>query len=198
MTRPTVTPQRRALVFLVLVAVVLSVTAAASALSPHADPAANLTLPSSLLAAQQTSCLTRPIDNSAACTRALLAEVNYGLAIEGLAPISLPGNWAALTTAEQIFVIVDLERVARGLQPFLGMSFIWGADAQMGATDNGDKGRWIGIVSGEKAEEHTLGSVNAQSLARRALGRNQRVQGGQIADNRPAGCCNSRIRRRIK
>ncbi|HVA05018.1 MAG TPA: hypothetical protein VMU64_14880 [Acidimicrobiales bacterium] len=138
MTRSTATPQRRALVALVLVAVGLSVTAGASALSPHADPAANLTLPSSLLATQQASCLSRPIDTSAVCTRALLAEVNYGLATEGLAPISLPSNWATLTVAEQIFVVVDLERVARGLQPFLGMSFIWGADAQMGAADNGD------------------------------------------------------------
>ena len=59
----------------------------------------------------------QPIDNSAACTRALLAEVNYGLSGEGVSPISLPSNWASLTVAEQTFVIVDLERVARGLQP---------------------------------------------------------------------------------
>ena len=138
MTRPTATPQRRALVALVLVAVGLSVTAGASAVAPHADPAANLALPPSLLAAQQANCRSQPIDNTAACTRALLAEVNYGLATEALSPISLPSNWALLTVAEQTFVIVDLERVARGLQPFLGLSFIWGADAQIGASGNGD------------------------------------------------------------
>ena len=52
--------------------------------------------------------------------------------------MSLPSNWASLTVEEQIFVIVDLERVARGLQPFLGMSLIWGMDAQIGVADNAD------------------------------------------------------------
>ncbi len=116
----------------------MSVTAGASALSPRADPTANLVLPSSLLTAQQTNCRSQPIDNSAACTRALLAEINYGLGTDGVPPISLPSNWASLTVAEQTFVIVDLERVARGLQPFLGLSFIWGADAQVGAAGNVD------------------------------------------------------------
>ncbi len=138
MTRSTAKPQQRALVALVLVAVGLSVTAGASAVAPHADPAANLVLPPSLLAAEQANCRIQPIDNSAGCTRALVAEINDGLATEALAPISLPSNWASLTVAEQTFVIMDLERVARGLRPFRGLSFIWVADAQMGASGNTD------------------------------------------------------------
>lgn len=58
-------------------------------------------------------------------------------------------------------------------------------DETVGAPDNRDIGRLIAIVSGEHAEEHALGPVDAQSLTRRALGRKQRVLGRQLADNRP-------------
>jgi hypothetical protein len=97
-----------------------------------------VSLPPAVLGAAQADCQVQPIDDSSACSQAELAEINYGLATEGLAPISLPSNWGALTVGEQIFVIVDLERVARGLQPFQGLSFIWAADAQTGAEDNVD------------------------------------------------------------
>ena len=115
-----------------------STTAVAPAAAAQTDPAANVSLPQSLLNTQYTDCRAQPIDNSAPCTQALLAEIDYGRATEGLAPVTLPSNWAGLSVPEQVFVIVDLERVARGLQPFLGLSFIWDAVAQTGAGDYED------------------------------------------------------------
>jgi len=127
-----------ALVALALTAAGLSLTAGASTVSPQTDPAADLTPPAALARTQQADCVVQPLDESAACTQALLAEINYGLASVGLAPIGLPSNWASLSVPEQIFVIVDLERVDRGLQPYLGLSFPWSVDAQIGADGNGD------------------------------------------------------------
>jgi hypothetical protein len=138
MTRGTAKAAITAFIALVLVAVGFVVTNRAGAVSPHSDPATNVILPTSLQTAERTDCRSEPIDTSAACTSAQLAEVNYGLATEGLPAIALPSNWASLTVQEQMFVIVDLERVDRGLQPFLGLSFIWGADAQIGASANAD------------------------------------------------------------
>jgi hypothetical protein len=36
--------------------------------------------------------------------------------------LALPRNYAKLTVAEQTFVLTDLERVARGLKPFIGLT----------------------------------------------------------------------------
>jgi len=138
MARRSVGVLAAALVAVVSGAVGYSTTSVAPAAAAQSDPAANVSLPQSLLNTQYTDCRAQPIDNSAPCTQALLAEIDYGRATEGLAPVTLPSNWAGLSVPEQVFVIVDLERVARGLQPFLGLSFIWDAVAQTGAGDYQD------------------------------------------------------------
>ena len=103
------------------------------------DPAANVSLPASLSSAERADCRAEPIDDSTACTQALLAEINYGLRhARACRPSPSPSNWASLTVREQLFVIVDLERVDRGLQPFVGLSFFWNVDAQVGALANAD------------------------------------------------------------
>jgi len=133
MTRRSVGVLAAALVVVLSGTVGYSTTSGSPAAAAQTDPAANLTLPQSLLDTQYTDCRIEPIDNSVGCTEALLAEINYGLATEGLAPMALPSNWYSLSVPEQTFVVVDLERVARGLQPFRGLSFIWDAVAQTGA-----------------------------------------------------------------
>jgi hypothetical protein len=138
MTRRTAQAVTGALVALALVAVGFSITARAASVAPGADPTTNVSLPAAVLGAEQADCRTQPLDDSPACTQAQLAEINFGLSTEGLAPISLPSNWSSLTVEEQIFVIVDLERVARGLQPFVGLSFAWALDAELGALANAD------------------------------------------------------------
>ncbi len=50
----------------------------------------------------------------------------------------LPSNFQRLTTAEQLFVVIDLERVDRGLAPYLGLTANLDAVARRGAAGNRD------------------------------------------------------------
>jgi hypothetical protein len=50
----------------------------------------------------------------------------------------LPSNWYALTTPEQLFVVANLERTARGLPPYLGINAALSANAQRAAQSNAD------------------------------------------------------------
>ena len=54
-------------------------------------------------------------DYSAACMEPSLAMLNAGRLSEQLGPVMLPSNWPRLTVAEQLFVLTELERTARGL-----------------------------------------------------------------------------------
>ncbi|MGH9019856.1 MAG: hypothetical protein ACRDV0_02420 [Acidimicrobiales bacterium] len=72
-------------------------------------------------------------DNSARCTLYLLRSVDAARAIEGLGPLVLPTNWYGLTQPEQLFVIADIERVDRGLAPYLGLNHALSASAQRAA-----------------------------------------------------------------
>ena len=151
MTRRTGGALAAALVAVVSSAVGLSLTVGASAVSTRNDPSADVSLPSSVLDTEVTACRAEPIDDSTACTNAILAEIDYGRASEGLPAMALPSNWGSLTVPEQIFVVVDLERAACGLQPFVGLSFIWDVDAQVGAIANTDPPLptgypWVGSI----------------------------------------------------
>jgi hypothetical protein len=42
--------------------------------------------------------------------------------LEDVGALKLPSNWDSLTTVEQGFVLIDLERVNRGLPPIVGLS----------------------------------------------------------------------------
>ena len=89
--------------------------ATATAILPPGNPAANL-----------------PFTESGG-----LAAVNAGRSVEGLAPVSTAG-WSALPPAEQVFVIVNLERISRSLPPFEAMSASLDALAQEGAAARAD------------------------------------------------------------
>jgi hypothetical protein len=68
-----------------------------------------------------TSALTWPkYTNGVLCTGYVLEAINVGRAAEGLAPMVLPTNWYRLNQGEQLFVVADLERTARGLPPTWG------------------------------------------------------------------------------
>ena len=76
--------------------------------------------------------------NGVACTNYVLAAINNARAIEGVRPMVLPSNWFSLTTPEQLFVVADLERTARGLSPYLGINAALSANAQRAAGANSD------------------------------------------------------------
>ncbi len=55
------------------------------------------------------------------CTNYSLEAVNNAAAREGVSPMTLPSNFDSLSVPEQLFVVADLERVDRGLPPYLGL-----------------------------------------------------------------------------
>jgi hypothetical protein len=51
-----------------------------------------------------------------------LQELNGCRAKENLGPLTLPSNWTSLNAPEQMLVLIDLERVNRGLPAVIGLS----------------------------------------------------------------------------
>ncbi len=84
------------------------------------------------------SCSGSSYDGSAACTTAALQAIDNARDREGLAPMTLPSNWAQLTPGEQIFVATDLERTVRGLPPLTAMATTLDQTARQGAAQNTD------------------------------------------------------------
>jgi hypothetical protein len=61
-----------------------------------------------------------------------------GAKLEGLAPLSLPSNWANLSDPERGFVLMNLERIERGETPIVGISTTLNNYAAEGADSNTD------------------------------------------------------------
>jgi hypothetical protein len=93
-----------------------------------------------------TSTGVNPLKNpSADCDRSSpaagaldLQSFNACRAKEGVGPLVLPRNWATLTQSEQEFVLINLERVNRGLSPIVGLSSVLNVLAATGAATNDD------------------------------------------------------------
>lgn len=79
----------------------------------------------------QTICETIPAS-------ADTSTVDYCRGLEGVGPITLPSNWSALTVPQQLLVVVNLERVNRGLPPVIGLSASLDSLAQQGAVEDQD------------------------------------------------------------
>ncbi len=76
--------------------------------------------------------------NDSRCTNYVLSAIDHARSIEGLAAMVLPTNWYSLSTAQQLFVVADLERTARGLHAYLGLNATLSAAAQSAAQTNAD------------------------------------------------------------
>ena len=113
--------------------VVFGVTGA-SALPP--DPPANVA-PSPDFNA---SCAAGPgvNDNSQACLAAALQAIDNARAKEGVGAMVLPTHFSTLSPDQQLFVLVNRERVDRGLPPFTGLVDELNAAAVQGAQRAGD------------------------------------------------------------
>ncbi|MDE3134581.1 MAG: hypothetical protein KGL15_10970 [Acidobacteriota bacterium] len=77
-------------------------------------------------------------DDTATCLDESVAMLNAGRHGEGLGPLVLPRNWTRLTVPQQIYVLIELERTVRGLQPDTGLAADWNAAAQIGAAAGSD------------------------------------------------------------
>jgi hypothetical protein len=90
-------------------------------------------------------------DYSAGCTEPSLAMLNAGRLSEQLGPVVLPSNWQQLTVGEQLFVLTELERTARGLTADTGLAADWNSAAQAGADAGQDPTRGGSGASGFQA-----------------------------------------------
>ena len=72
------------------------------------------------------------------CTDYSLQSVNNAAAQEGVSPMTLPSNFDNLSVPEQLFVVANLERVDRGLPPYLGLVPALSDAAQQAAVNAAD------------------------------------------------------------
>jgi hypothetical protein len=70
---------------------------------------------------------------SADCEQEELEAIDHARAKEGVGPMYLPGDFNSLGGPEQLLVVIDLERVGRGLPPFVGIVASLDQVAQDGA-----------------------------------------------------------------
>ena len=86
-----------------------------------------------------TTQLTFPAhSNAPSCAAYVLRALNAARSSEHLRAIVLPSNWFSLSVPEQLFVLADLERTARGLPPYLGLNATLSADARHAAANDAD------------------------------------------------------------
>lgn len=95
------------------------------------------------VAVYQNPCITPAASwpvftNDLGCTNYVLDAINNARSIEGIAAMALPSNWYSLSTPQQLFVVANLERTARGLPPYVGLNAALSAEAQHGAATNAD------------------------------------------------------------
>ncbi|MDE3064154.1 MAG: hypothetical protein KGJ36_00595 [Acidobacteriota bacterium] len=90
--------------------------------------------------------------SAAACDNYVLLAINNARAIEGVKPMVLPSNWYSLSTQQQLFVVADLERVDRGLPPYLGLNAALSSAAQHAAATKSDPSIASGFPIGTDAQ----------------------------------------------
>jgi hypothetical protein len=91
------------------------------------DPTSN----SQLSAATEQACGAD--EQSVTCEVAVVGDINAARAGEGVQPMVLPPSYNSLTTAQQLLVLANLERTARGLIPAGGLSGALNGTAMVGA-----------------------------------------------------------------
>lgn len=94
-------------------------------------------------AAATTIGVVPPHEPSADCAHSqfvswTVANIDACRAKEGVGALRLPSNWSSLNANRQMFVLIDLERVNRGLRPIVGLSRSLNALAQQGANTASD------------------------------------------------------------
>ena len=86
------------------------------------------------------------------CVAYVLRALDAARAAEHLGAMVLPTNWFSLSNPEQLFVLADLERTARGLPPYLGLNSHLTAEAQLAASDDTDPSLATGFAVGPTQE----------------------------------------------
>ncbi|MDA8263432.1 MAG: hypothetical protein M0Z47_11455 [Actinomycetota bacterium] len=84
------------------------------------------------------ACGSGSYNESGPCISVILYDINQARAQESLPPMVLPVNFSLLTGGEQMFVLINLERIARGLAPLTGMTASLNSYAETGAGQGSD------------------------------------------------------------
>jgi putative cell wall-binding protein len=110
---------------------VFAAPAAAAGILPPANPASNVSLniDTSVCALSGTGTPT----TTPACVASDLAQINAARAVEGVGAMILPSDYDQLSGPDQQFVVINLERVDRGLAPIIGLTDDLDALAAKGA-----------------------------------------------------------------
>lgn len=69
-----------------------------------------------------------------ACLSAAARDYNHARSLEHLGAFRLPSNYLSLNTGQQLLVLINMERVDRGLRPIAGISRALSTYATAGAT----------------------------------------------------------------
>jgi len=100
------------------------------------------------------------------CADYVLRALNAARRAEFRGPMVLPRNWFHLTVAQQLFVLADLERTARGLPPYLGLNARLSAEARRSASNNTDPGVARGFaVANDRGGVPAMGAAWASTFS---------------------------------
>ena len=103
--------------------------------------------------------------SSQTCINAVVAAIDNARALEGVGPMVLPTGFAQMSTAVQTFVVSNLERVDRGLQPAAGMESSLNTLSATAANNDADPAlpSWspIGPFSPNRWGSNWAGDLNA-------------------------------------
>jgi hypothetical protein len=103
--------------------------------------------------------------NDPGCTQYVLSAINNAREELGEVAITLPSNWYSLSDGEQLFVIINLERVGDGYVPFAGINATLNTAAETGAAAVQDPGPPSGFASEAGSAGGYYGSVWATGLS---------------------------------
>lgn len=133
-----------------------SYAAAAPTAGLPPDPPQNSTL-----SAETTQTCSAP--NSSQCISSALSDIDHARALEGIAAMALPSDFASLSDPEQLLVLSNLERIDRGLTPILGLSANLDASAETGALAGEDPTpiQFDGDAFGSNYQEGLDGALEA-------------------------------------
>ncbi|HUY53595.1 MAG TPA: hypothetical protein VMV23_00350 [Candidatus Nanopelagicaceae bacterium] len=87
------------------------------------------------------------------CQQAEVTSINEARASEGLGQLNLPTGFYQRPPAEQLWVLINLERTSRGLAPLIAMGTHYDQQATAEAWGNADPTLGNGIVAGSWASD---------------------------------------------
>ena len=103
--------------------------------------------------------------NTPACLQAALVSLNAGRASEGLPNVQLPSNFDSLPRIDQLFILINEERVVRGLPPVYGIASALQSNALTGAQNNADPVLTANIPSDPYGNYASIYAFNYSTIA---------------------------------